>query len=327
MKRRISLIITVVLLMLSVSGCAAGQDDARTWFYEEDVISRMFVHPVSYDRMQPMSDGLSVLTPDLKFDDAKIGKAEYAGLFSEDDDTVLYAKNATKRLYPASMTKCMTALLVLENCSGFDELILVEEDAYADMTDDASLAFLSVGWSYSVTDLLYGLLLPSGNEAANVLAKRFGGTVSNFVRMMNERALQLGMVNTHFANPHGLHAANHYTTVYDLYLLMREVTKYDRFTEAAGTASAVIRSVRGTERQEKTVTTTNSYVRQFTLPPEGLTVRCGKTGYTVEAGRCLVLMSEDRAGKRYFGVVAKANGYDALYESMNALLSMAVEDL
>ena len=107
-------------------------------------------------------------------------------------------------MYPASTTKIMTALLVLENCEDLSETVTMVKDDFTDVANGASSAGLQLGETVTVEDLLYCMLLPSGNEAANALARYIGGDVASFAKMMNDRADKLGCVNTHFVNPNGL---------------------------------------------------------------------------------------------------------------------------
>ena len=324
MKRKKAFPALVFSALLFLSGCAGPDLMAGSSLLSRHIDDRIAEVKLSYDRIAPMSESVCLLPSEDAFSESAVA-AEYAGLFAEDDCETLYGKNPTKKLYPASVTKLMTALLVLENITDMDREVVVTEEAFADLSADASLADLRVGYSYSISDLLYGLLLPSGNEAANVLAKAVSGSVEAFVARMNRRAMELGMVNTSFRNPHGLHNAQHYTTVYDLYLLFREVASHEEFTTVTQTKSIEITGRRGEETVTSRITTTNAFVREFVLPPEGISIQGGKTGYTVQAGRCLALICTDRAGKRYFSIIGKAKTYEGVYEDMNALLAIAAE--
>ena len=116
---------------------------------------------------------------------------------------MLYDKNSDEKRYPASTTKIMTALITLENAENLYELVEVTEEDFIGVASDASKAGFMVGEQVPVIDLLYGLMLPSGNEAANTLARHIGGSIENFADMMNKKAKELGCTNTHFVNPNG----------------------------------------------------------------------------------------------------------------------------
>ena len=138
--------------------------------------------------------------------------ARAAILINADTGKVLYERNADERMLIASTTKIMTALVVLENC-GLDEL--VEIDSRSAGTEGSSM-YLRSGETYTVEELLYGLMLASGNDAASALAIHAAGDIESFAELMNEKAEELGMAGTHFTNPHGLDAEGHYSTARDM---------------------------------------------------------------------------------------------------------------
>lgn len=141
-------------------------------------------------------------------------------LIDADTGAILYEKNAYTKCYPASTTKILTGLLTVENCS-MDETVTFSRAAANSVTwEDSNLA-TKVGEQYTVEQALYGLLLYSANEIAYGLAEHVGGSLENFVEMMNARARELGAVNTHFANASGLYDPNHYTTAYDMAMIAR----------------------------------------------------------------------------------------------------------
>ena len=148
----------------------------------------------------------------------------------------LYEKNAEERRYPASTTKIMTALIVLDNVQDLEQKVTVLEEDFNGIPSDGSMAGFVVRRGSPVIDLLYGLMLPSGNEAANTLARFVGGSIPEFVKKMNARATDLGCTDTHFVNPNGLHDDNHYTTAHDLFRITQEAMKNETFAMIANTA-------------------------------------------------------------------------------------------
>lgn len=144
--------------------------------------------------------------------------AHAAFLFDANTGMVLYSKNANQELPQASCTKVMTALIAVER-GNLDQVITVGADARAMVNSNSSYMGLSVGEKLTLRDLLYGLMLPSGNDAAVAIADGIAGSVPAFVTLMNQRAQQLGLTRTHFQNPHGLDAPGHYTTARDLAVL------------------------------------------------------------------------------------------------------------
>lgn len=166
-----------------------------------------FVAPIFFDDSIPLS-----LTPDALYSKACI-------LLDASTGEVLFENNAGEPLYPASTTKIMTLLLALEKCN-LNAQVTIPQCA-ADVAADSSLVPVYPGEEMAMRDLLYGLILRSGNDAANAIAELCSGDIQTFVDQMNQRALELGMSGTHFTNPHGYHDENHYSTAKDLAVLTR----------------------------------------------------------------------------------------------------------
>src|SRR5699024_10852291 len=153
-----------------------------------------------------------------------------------DTGEVIISKNMDARMYPASITKIMTALIAFEQCKNLDDEITFSETALDISSISSTLhPAAKVGETMSFMDVMYGLMLSSGNECANALAEYTYGDIGIFVEKMNERAQQIGAVNTHFTNPHGLHDENHYTTAKDMDLIFREALKNKDFVKVAST--------------------------------------------------------------------------------------------
>ena len=170
---------------------------------------------------------------------------------------------------------------------------------------------------------LHLLLIYSANDAAVMIAENVGGSVENFVQMMNAEAKRLGATGTNFVNTNGLSNDNHYTTAYDMYLIFNEALKYDTFTEIINMAnySTVYHDQNGAEK-DITVNSTNMYLQQVQTAPSGVTVIGGKTGTTNAAGHCLIIMVRDTSGRPYVAVIMKSYDEDALYKQMNELLAL-----
>ena len=217
--------------------------------------------------------------------------ASAAILIDKDSGYVLYDKNADEKRYPASTTKIMTALITLENAENLDELVEVTEEDFIGVASDASKAGFMVGEQVPVIDLLYGLMLPSGNEAANTLARYIGGSIENFVDMMNEKAKELGCTGTHFENPNGLHDDNHYTTARDLAIITQEALKDETFALIVNTAQKTLSETNMTPMRDGKalkVYTTNMLIYSRYQPEYYSYAKGVKTGFTSEAGYCLV---------------------------------------
>lgn len=243
---------------------------------------------------------------------------------------VLYAKKADEKAYPASITKVMTALLVLEAMDSGkltrEQQITAGPTALQDMSPKASTANLKPGDTLTVEQLLYCLLLPSANEAAQILAEAVDGDQAAFVEHMNQRAKELGCQGTHFVNVHGFHDPNHYTTAYDIALMMQAAMEHELFQTIITSPNYVIPATNLSE--ERTVRNTNALTSNWTYT--GYLYRRGtggKTGSTDEAGKCLVETAKD--GDTYLisvilgsGPVTDANGEERqgqFYETIRLL--------
>ncbi len=211
--------------------------------------------------------------------------SEAAILVDIQSGTILYAKNATRSMYPASTTKLMTAYLTLTHAA-LDDIVAYSSKAVLSLEPGSSHIGLRVGESLTVEDSLYGLLLPSANEVANGLAEHVSGSISAFAELMNETAADLGCVNTHFANANGLQDPNHMTCAYDLYRIMDACIRLPDFVRIAS-SKAYVRPADSLLDKEIPMRTTNQFLRTDSEYYDS-TVICGKTGWTEEAGRCLV---------------------------------------
>lgn len=197
---------------------------------------------------------------------------------------ILYSKEETEKMYPASTTKILTAILVLESCN-LDDVVTASYDAIMSVPDGYSTANIQIGEQLTVEHLLELLLVPSANDAANVLAEHIGGTMDSFVTMMNTKINELGLTGTHFTNVYGLHDENHYTTAHDLAFMLKYCLKNDTFRKIAGQASCAIpvtnkygtRSYNSTN--ELLIPNSHNYYKYLTA---------GKTGFTSKAKQCLV---------------------------------------
>lgn len=223
----------------------------------------------------------SILLPSLvnatEVDLAKNAKS--AIIVEASTGTILYEKNSNEKLSPASMTKMMGMLLVVENVEKgnlkWDEMVTVSENA---SSMGGSQILLETGEKMTVSDLFKGVAVASGNDAIVALGERVAGTEEAFVKMMNDRAKELGLKNTNFKNPHGLEEANHYSSAYDMSKIALELVKHPKVLEFSGIYEDYLR--KGTKR-EFWLVNTNKLVR-FYQGVDGL-----KTGYTKEAGYCL----------------------------------------
>lgn len=248
--------------------------------------------------------------------------AKSSGLFDLHNEKVLYANNIYEELPPASITKIMTALCAIKY-GNLDSMITVSGNCKITESGAQKIG-IEQGDTLTLEQALNILLLYSANDVAVAIAENVAGSEAEFVNMMNAEAKKLGATHTNFCNPHGLNAENHYTTVYDLYLIMNEVTKYDTFNEIVSKVnySTTIGLASG-ERRDINIDTTNQYLKGNQTSPESITVLGGKTGTTAAAGNCLIIYSQDNAGNKYISVVLGDDSKDNLYVDMNTLLEAA----
>ena len=228
---------------------------------------------------------VSILTPFMLISTvSKTNKNAYALsgsssiVMNADTYEIIKGENYHVRLPMASTTKIMTALLICENCQP-EEVITIPKDAVG---VEGSSLYLKKGEKLTIKELLLGLMLRSGNDCATALALHLGGTIENFADMMNLRANSLGLTDTHYVNPHGLHDENHYTSCYDLCKLGCIAMKNELFKAIVSTKSVTI----GEGESRRTIANKNKILFNY---PGGNGI---KTGYTRAAGRCLVSAAE-----------------------------------
>lgn len=222
---------------------------------------------------------------------------------------ILYLQNCDEKLPMASTTKIMTALLLCELGGDLTEEVVTTREM---VTVEGSSMGLQVGDTVSYHDLLYGMMLSSGNDAANTTAIAIGGSVSEFVDLMNERAEKMGLVDTHFVTPSGLDADGHYTTAYELAIIAKEALANENFAKAAASQSA--RLCYGNPPYYRTLTNHNKLLKMYE------DVVGVKTGFTKKAGRCLVSAAQ-KDGKLVIAVTLN-DGND--WQDHRALLDLGL---
>ena len=233
-------------------------------------------------------------------------KSKAACIICVDDDKVLYVKNSTKHLRQASLTKVMTATLLLES-DMLDQYAIVSKKA---SDTPYSTPWMAVGDSYTNRALLHALMLPSSNGAAVAIAESVSGTTRRFVKEMNNKAKELGMNNTHFANPHGLDAKNHYSCAYDVAYVTGYIYQNNKtFRSVIAKSKYKITSKQGRSQ----VIDTTDKIKSYSSKHKG-----GKTGFTSGAGCCFCSVYEHK-GKSYAVCVLGAQTADFRWNDMKKL--------
>lgn len=199
---------------------------------------------------------------------------------------ILFAKNANSKMYPASTTKVMTAILALENCN-LTDVAVVSHDAIFNVPTGYANANLQEGEELTIEQLLYVLLIPSANDAAFVLAEHIAGSVESFSDMMNDKAIEIGCKNTHFVNPNGIHDENHYSTAYDLALMGQYAMKNEVFRKIVSTTIYTLPTTNKYDKTDRIFGTTNDLIKTSSKYYYKYTTGA-KTGYTDAAGNCII---------------------------------------
>ncbi len=309
----------IISLVLHLTGCGSLKYDMA---YNADSEISGFNVMTGQDnkRVSTFAQNLCVVTEDI-MDDEKVDMSQATAgvLFDVNNKEVLYSKNAHERLYPASLTKVMTALVALKYST--QDKVLTATDSVTITESGAQLCGLKIGDTMTMDQALHILLMYSANDVAMLIAENVGGTVDRFIEMMNEEAKRLGATNTNFVNPHGLSDDSHYTTAYDLYLIFNEAIKYETFNQIIHMTSYQTTFYnKDGKAKELSFETTNLFLRGNYQAPENVTVIGGKTGTTNAAGHCLILLSKDVNGAPYISVILRSEARDILYTEMADLL-------
>lgn len=288
--------------------------------YDSAVMSYGKADVITMGTAEGFSASLAVGPDDLALEGVELSQPVCAGLFSVSDNTLLFAKDIYSRIYPASITKLMTAILAFEYADE-SQMVTIQPSDVA-LEEGSQVIGLQAGDQVLMGDLIKAMMVHSGNDAAQAIARVVGGTQSRFVDMMNEEAGKIGATGTHFVNPTGLHDEDHYTTVYDIYLMLKKAVTYGNFLNITQMPLFQISYTNAAgEAVTKTLYGTDHYITGEDQPPRGVSVLGGKTGTTSAAGSCLAIFSQNEYGELYISIVVRAGGKQSLYRDMNTLLS------
>jgi len=232
--------------------------------------------------------------------------SEAAILVEVSTGRIIYEKNSTKQMYPASTTKIMTAILTIEN-SKLTDTVTITESALSNIPEGYVTCGLVAGEELTINDLLHALMIPSANDAAYVLAEHIGGSTEGFADMMNSKAAELGCLNTHFVNPNGIHSDDHFSTAYDLYLIANYAMKNDTFKKIVATKEYVLPATNLYPSNDRVLKTTNNLLVESSNSYYKYAIGI-KTGYTSKAGDCLVAETS-RDGLEFISVVLNGSRF------------------
>lgn len=319
MKHKLFIFICGISILLC--GCQVSSPLLNTYSQIELLKSSNILTIVEPEFAEGFADDLSVISPTVSHS-GDIISASSALLVSVESNEALYYKDIYKQIAPASLTKLMTALMVLKY-GNLNDTITFTSEMLAVNNPEAQMCGFVEGDSISVKDLFNCMLVYSGNDTSNALGMYISGSIEEFAQLMNEEAKLLGATHTNFVNACGLDEDGHLTCTYDLYLMFVECMKYPEFMDAIklSTVTANYTNSSG-ETLSKSFPSTNLYFTGNYSIPNGILMYGGKTGTTGNAGTCLILFSEDEFGSGYISVVMGSPNKPELYQQMTNLLTI-----
>lgn len=264
-QRKIYSILLIAILIINLLGTISLANEEEN--QEEIILYQNILEEIESEKNEVQSSS--------NLGKPTINSRRYV-IFDRNSKTAIYGKDENKQTAMASTTKIMTSLIVLEKCNNLNEEVTISSKA---ANTGGSTLGINTGDKITVNDLLYGLMLRSGNDTAVALAEYVGGSIEGFAALMNQKAKEIGLKNTNFVTPHGLDNPNHYTTAYELAYLTDYALNNEKFAEIVKTQYKTI-SINGTSREIKN---TNELLLSNVEGVYGV-----KTGFTNNAGRCLV---------------------------------------
>lgn len=311
MKKWKALIAGVIVLCLVpvtpyTLNCAEEAEEGQE--AEEDPIPESYYYTIESNEVTGWPQGPAI-------------ESAAAVVMDMDTGVFTYSKNATAAMYPASTTKIMTTLLLVETCDLDDEITF--SDIVYDLEEGSSHLGIQPGETMTLRDAAYGIMLASANDIANGVAEYIGGSISGFAQLMNEKASELGCVNTHFVNPHGLYSDDHYTCAYDMALIARAAYANPVFREIATATEHSIPEtnltdeVRSFQNHHKMMQSDSEYYQEWCTG--------GKTGYTEACLNTLVTYAEE-GDTHLVSVVFRVNGAGKAYNESTEILEYTLDN-
>ncbi|MEF9997451.1 MAG: serine hydrolase [Lachnospiraceae bacterium] len=311
-NKKWKIFICITLAAMCLSGCVTSKELVASYemeHYNKNLYQDHF-----------FSESLCVSAEDVALENANTDTNIHASaLFDLNQKKVLQASNMHEKIYPASTTKILTAYVALKY-GKLEDTIKISKAA-VDFQVGESTCGLKEGDTWSLKDLLYGLMMESGNDAAVAISELISGSEDEFMKLANQEAKELGATHTHYTNPHGLHEEDHYTTAYDLYLMFQAAIKNEVFLEIIQASTYKVSIVGAdTSTRELVFEPTNLYAKGEADKPTNVTLIGGKTGTTTQARYCLVLLEKDEQDNNYISIVMGAETKPILYVDMTALI-------
>lgn len=313
-KRITACLLAVLVFFYSVPVPVSAAESYNSHFEssEEKMLDRYYG-----TSLDGLGEHAAILSSDA--DDTYEADVDSALLIDASYNEVLASYHAFDRVYPASTTKVLTALITLEQCQMTEEVV-IKNDITFDESGVVAVGFKK-GDKVKVEGLLNALLVESANDAAVALAEHIAGSTSAFAKMMNQRAKELGATHCNFVTTNGLHNKNHYVTAYDMYLIFKEAIKYDAFLNIVKKANYTLEyETASGVPYNIPMETSNLYITGNYALPNDIYMIGGKTGTTSQAGSCLVILTENSEGEQYISLVFHGATKDILYNTMTDLL-------
>lgn len=317
-KKVFIFIIVMISNVALLSGCSDTAYDTKSSLHISSKVNLPIVRPLGL-----ANENVVIPYDAYVYDDTDF-EYEAGLLINQTKNSVVCAVNPHKRIYPASMTKILTAIVVMDavnsgQISLSDTVVIQKKIEFNE--DNVTSMNLQPGDYITINELLHGLLIASYNDCAVALARYVAGSVGDFVDLMNTKAAQIGATNSHFVNPHGLHDNNHYTTPYDLYLLFKEFLKNDTLVQIDSNGTYVLTMYRDSEKVEMSITSTNGFLSNAVSMPTGYHITGWKTGTTEKAGSCIILeFIKEETEEEYICLVSNALDHETLYKNVEDML-------
>lgn len=317
----------VIVTVLSFTACKSSENELAALYSSSDNVVNTDIGEYIIGQTAPLlTEGKLCYITESELSSDENLKCQAAIFIDLTDNKLIQGQNIYKKIYPASITKLLTAYTVIKYGDPDDE-VTISEDNCGITESGAQLIGFKKGDVVSVKDLLYCLIVYSGNDAATALAEYISGDEASFCELLNSEAKKLGCNMTNYTNPHGLHDENHYTSAYDVYIVLRACMESDFFREISQTSDYEFSHLNAEGEYVKvSFSTTNKFRTGLYTLPAGITILGGKTGTTYSAGCCLVQYITDASGKEYIVGIFGAESTDSLYNQMIYLMEKLVED-
>ncbi|MBO4310268.1 MAG: D-alanyl-D-alanine carboxypeptidase [Lachnospiraceae bacterium] len=313
----------LIFVLFNVSFlCACKKDEIPMAFERNSSLSTLSISSSNTLYLESDTFAKNLCIDEGNHKDLKLENSYAAGLFDINDNMVIYGKNMYDEMTPASITKLLTALVVLKHCD-LSKTVTFTSDCVI-KESGAQKINLAEGDTMTMEQALNIMLLYSANDVAMMIANNYEGGYEAFLNQMKAEAESLGATHTNFVNPHGLTEEGHESTVYDLYLILNELSKNEKFIKIVS-QNGYTTSYTKADGTIKTVElkSTNQYINETKDIPEGYKIIGGKTGTTEAAGKCLIIYFKDDSENPYIACILRSEDYDSLYADMDTLISSA----